>query len=257
MTRGAYTDQVALITGVSRPGGIALTLATRLADAGATVYATGWPGHDQEMPWGAADLGPVPFAVEQRDLEDPTAPADLLDAVIDAHGRVDMVLAVHARSSHQSLAEVTVDELDRCWAANVRSIVLLAQHFADRHDPRWGEGRLIWFTSGQHNAPMAGELPYAITKGALHQMTRSLAEALIDHEIVANCVNPGPVDTGWAPPALHADIAGRFPSGRWNTPDDVADLITFLLSDAGSRVVGQVIDLEAGFRRADQGPRGR
>src|SRR3954466_15359103 len=144
----ALDGRVALVTGVSRRIGIAFTVAERLRGLGAEVYASGWSEHDAEMPWGADADGPD---VDQRDLEDPTAPAALVDAVIERHGALDIVVAVHARSSHYSLAELTATELDRCWAANVRSIILLAQRFADVHDSSRGRGRMLWFTSGQHH----------------------------------------------------------------------------------------------------------
>ena len=108
---------------------------------------------------------------------------------------------------------------------------------------------MLWFTSGQHIAPMGGEIAYAVTKGALHQMTRSIADALIDRGIVANCINPGPVDTGWATGATHDAVARMFPSGRWTTPAEIADVVGLLVRDEAARIQGQVIDAEAGFRR--------
>ena len=128
--RRRLDGRVALVTGVSRPVGIASTLAQRLHALGATVVATGWPPHDAEMPWGDQPLESLPFDVARHDLEDPLVPGALVDEVVELHGRIDVVAAVHARSSHHSLDEVGVDELDRCWATNVRSIVLLAQRFA-------------------------------------------------------------------------------------------------------------------------------
>lgn len=245
--------RVALVTGVSRSIGIATTVAQRLHDMGATVAATGWAAHDAEMPWGEDPVTSLPFAVAQHDLEDPRAPGALIDEVVDEHGRIDIVVAVHARSSHVSFADVTAVELDRCWAANVRSIVLLAQRFAERHEPAPAEqaptGRMIWFTSGQHIAPMDGEIAYAVSKGALHQMTGSIDHALSAQRIVGNCINPGPVDTGYAPPDLHRRIASRFPDGRWGTPTDAANLVAFLVSDDGAWIRGQVIDSEGGFQR--------
>ena len=246
---GKLQGRVALVTGVSRRIGIAHAVAGRLADLGATVFATGWPPHDAEMPWGEDPLEDGDFAVERRDLEDPAAPAALVDAVIARHGGIDIVLAVHARSSHLGLLDVTADELDRCWAANVRSIVLLAQRLAERRDATRPGGRMVWFTSGQHIAPMDGELAYAVTKGALHQLTRSLGAALSPHGIIANCINPGPVDTGYADAAHRLTVATRFPAGRWGTPDDVANLVEFLVTDNGAWIQGQVIDSEGGFRR--------
>jgi 3-oxoacyl-[acyl-carrier protein] reductase len=245
--------RVALVTGVSRPSAIGVAVARRLHLLGAAVDATGWPPHDGEMPWGTGALGPLPFEVHRDDLERPDAPAQLVDRVLAVHGALDIVVAVHARSSQRSLADVDATELDRCWAANVRSIVLLAQAFARTHRPdpaaRAPRGRMIWFTSGQHLAPMDGEIAYAATKGALHQLTRSLDHAMAPHGIVANCVNPGPVDTGYATGDAHAAIAAMFPDGRWQSPDDVADVVELLVSDKGAHLRGQVIDAEAGFDR--------
>jgi 3-oxoacyl-[acyl-carrier protein] reductase len=97
---------------------------------------------------------------------------------------------------------------------------------------------------------MAGELSYSVTKGAIHQMTRSLAEATADRGITVNCVNPGPVDTGWASGDLHGSIARRFPAQRWGRPEDTARLVAWLVSDEAAWITGQVIHSEGGFRRA-------
>jgi 3-oxoacyl-[acyl-carrier protein] reductase len=250
---GPLDGRVALVTGVSRSAGIGTAVARRLHDLGAQVVATGWVPHDDEMPWGADPSGSLPFDVAEHDLEDPAAPGRLIDSVTDECGRIDIVVAVHARSSHATFAEVDAAELDRCWAANVRSIVLLAQRFAERHDPAPADhvptGRMLWFTSGQHIGPMDSEIAYAVSKGALHQMTRSVDHALSARRIIANCINPGPVDTGWAPPDVHRQVAAMFPDARWGTPTDVANLVAFLVSDEGAWIRGQVIDSEGGFSR--------
>lgn len=251
--RRRLDGRVALVTGVSRPIGIAATVAQRLHDLGATVVATGWTPHDAEMPWGEQPLGSTPFEVGRHDLEDPTVPSALVDEVFELHGRLDMVAAVHARTSHQGLDEVTADELDRCWAANVRSVVLLAQRFAQRHVSTPSSapptGRMLWFTSGQHLQPMDGEIAYAVSKGALQQMTASIDHALSKSRIIANCINPGPVDTGWAEGDSHAHVAAMFPDGRWGAPADIADVVGFLVSDEGAWIRGQVLDVEGGFNR--------
>jgi len=251
--RRRLDGRVALVTGVSRPIGIAATVAKRLHDLGATVVATGWSPHDAEMPWGEQPLGPTPFEVGRHDLEDPAVPAALIDEVFELHGRLDVVAAVHARSSDLGLDEVTAGELDRCWAANVRSVVLLAQRFAQRHVSTPSSapptGRMLWFTSGQHLQPMDGEIAYAVSKGALHQMTASIDHALSKSRIIANCINPGPVDTGYAEGDRHGAVASMFPDGRWGTPADIADVVAFLVSDEGAWIRGQVLDVEGGCNR--------
>jgi 3-oxoacyl-[acyl-carrier protein] reductase len=251
----ALAGRVALVTGVSRRAGIGAVLVQRLAADGARVLASGWAPHDAQMPWGA-DRDALAFdaeadgvAYEAVDLEDPAAPRRLVEGAVARFGRLDVVVANHARSSAQSIDDVTAEELDRCFAVNARASLLLAQSLCAARAPGPG-GRVILFTSGQHRGPMPGELAYAVSKGAIHQMTASLADALSDRGITVNCVNPGPVDTGWATGAPHAAIAQRFPSGRWGTPEDVAKLVAWLASDEAGWITGTVIDSEGGFRRS-------
>jgi 3-oxoacyl-[acyl-carrier protein] reductase len=252
--------RVALVTGVSRRAGIGAGIVRRLLADGAAVLATGWEEHDAGMQWGADEGGtealvsgqgapPGALLCEPADLEDPAAPDRLVGRAVERFGAIDIVVANHARSASQDLEHVTVEELDRCWAVNARASLLLVRAFAHRHDDRRPGGRALLFTSGQHLGPMASELPYAISKGTIHQMTASLADHLAPRGITVNCVNPGPVDTGWAVGSLHSRIAGMFPGGQWGQPDDVARLVAWLVSDEARWITGQVINSEGGFRR--------
>jgi 3-oxoacyl-[acyl-carrier protein] reductase len=132
----------------------------------------------------------------------------------------------------------------------VRATVLLVQAFAAQHDGRPG-GRVVLMTSGQHLGPMAAEVAYAISTGAIHQATATLADALADRGITLNTVNPGPTDTGYAPPAAHAAVTAQMPQGRWGEPRDAARLIGWLCTDDAAWITGQVINSEGGFRRAE------
>jgi 3-oxoacyl-[acyl-carrier protein] reductase len=109
-------------------------------------------------------------------------------------------------------------------------------------------GSVVLFTSGQHLGPMGDELAYAISKGAIQQMTASLADTLGSHGITVIAINPGPNDTGWPTDEVRAGLLGAFPAGRWGTPADIAPLVSFLSSDA-RWVTGQTINVEGGFRR--------
>ncbi len=248
----ALDDRVALVTGVSRPGQIASAIVERLLASGATVVASGWPAHDAEMPWGTAPVE-LPIPVARHDLSDPMVPGAIVDDVLAQHGRLDIIVAAHARSSHVGLADVDAAELDACWSTNVRSVVLLAQRLGAVHAPASADhpptGRVLWFTSGQAIGPMDDEIAYAVSKGALHQMTGSIDHALAPRRIIANCINPGPVDTGWADDATRAAVREMFPDNRWGTPADIADLVEFLASDRGAWIRGQVINAEGGFDR--------
>ena len=185
----------------------------------------------------------------ELDLGEATAPAALVEAALATFGGVDVLVASHAHSSLGGLEQVTAAELDRAWAVNARASVLLVQAFARLHDDARGAGRVVLFTSGQHLGPMAGELAYAISKGAIHQMTRSLADALADRAITVNAINPGPNDTGWAQPEVIEAVRERFPGGRWGAPGDIAPIVAWLVSEEAGWLTGQVLDAEGGFRR--------
>ncbi len=252
--------RVAVVTGVSRRAGIGFAIAQRLLAEGASVLIHSFSSYDAERPWGA-EPGGVEAVIEglggtsdrlahvEADLGDPDAPRRVIEAAVDAFGAVDALVVNHARDSGQTLETVTAAELDRAWAVNARAAVLLVQAFAASHDDERTDGRVVLFTSGQHLGPMADELPYAISKGAVHQMTRSLADALAARAITVNAINPGPVDTGWPSDELREALRDRFPSGRWGRPEDIAGVVAWLLSADSGWVTGQVIDAEGGFRR--------
>jgi 3-oxoacyl-[acyl-carrier protein] reductase len=229
------------VTGVGRREGIGFAIARRLLDDGWLVLAHSWDG----APLDETER----LRLVEADLAEPDAPGRVIDAALDAFGAVDALVVNHAHSSDQSLASVTAEELDRAWAVNARAAVLLAQAFAAVHDDDRPGGRIVFLASGQHLGPMTGELPYVLSKGAIHQATATLADELAERGITVNAVNPGPVDTGWPSVELHEELTARFPAGRWGRPDDIAPVVAWLLSADSAWITGQVIDAEGGFRR--------
>lgn len=252
--------RVVLVTGVSREIGIGAAIARKAAERGADLFLASWPQADAEQSWGASPAFAEQFARRLGedgarvghlavDLGDANGPARLLEAACERFGHVDALVANHARSSRQNLEDVTAEELDRTFAVNARASVLLAKEYAARHDDERPGGRIVLFSSGQHLGGMPEELPYALSKGAIQQITASLAAHLAPRRITVNCVNPGPTDTGWADPELTARLIESLPLGRWGRPEDAARLVCWLLSDEGRWVVGQTINAEGGFVR--------
>jgi 3-oxoacyl-[acyl-carrier protein] reductase len=243
----------ALVTGVSRRTGIGHAVTRRLVDAGARVAIHGWTPHDARQAWGAEpggtervaeELG-VPFV--EADFSDADAPRRAVAVAMDAVGSLDILIVNHARSGHGRLADLTADEIDAFLHENVRAALLLVREYAGHHDDSRDGGRVVLLTSGQHRGPMAREVAYAVSKGAIQQATATLADELADRRITVNAVNPGPTDTGWGLADLNP--AGAMPLGRWGEPDDAARLIAWLCSDDARWITGQTIDSEGGFRR--------
>jgi 3-oxoacyl-[acyl-carrier protein] reductase len=243
----------ALVTGVSRRVGIGFAITRRLLDAGAGVFIQGWTAHDANQRWGAEPGGTAAIAAElgvgfaEADFADPTAPASVTTAAADALGPLDILVVNHARSGHGRLGELTAEEIDAFLHENVRASLLLVREFAARHHDARAGGRVILLTSGQHLAPMAHEVAYAVSKGALQQATLTLADELADRGITVNAVNPGPTDTGWG--LAEHDPAPTMPFGRWGQTDDAARVVAWLCSDDAAWITGQTIDSEGGFRR--------
>jgi len=257
--------RVAVVTGVSRRIGIGFAIAKRLLRDGADVLIQGWPQHDLEQPWGADGAGWEGMVAELRDglpeaagrleglpadFAEAAAAATVIDTAVERLDRPDILIANHARSSAQDLASLTVAELDASWAVNVRATLLLVQAFAFLHaegEAGTPRGRVVLLTSGQHVGPMPDEIPYALTKGALQQITTTLAKALVERGITVNCVNPGATDTGYATDEERTAVARRHPRGRWGQPDDAARLIAWLCSDQARWLTGQTLVSDGGL----------
>lgn len=256
----ASGQRVAVVTGVSRRSGIGFAIARRLLADGLDVCVQSWSAHDLEQGHAPGpdelratldELGGVGPHLDhvQADFADPDAPAALIAHAVERFGAVDVLIANHARSAPGRLDEVTAEQLDLAFAVNARATVLLVAAYAARHDDARGGGRVVLFTSGQHLGPMSGELPYAISKGAVHQMTASLSDALAQRGITVNAINPGPVDTGWPSDELRAQLTPLFPAGRWGAPKDIAGIVSWLISPDCQWMTGQIVNAEGGFRR--------
>lgn len=256
--------RTALVTGASRRAGIGHAVARRLAAYGASVFLHHHVPHDAAMPWAADRPEEVVASVRAAlgdpdarvlagpgDLCDPAAPAELVATAASAlGGRLDILIANHTVSgSDGTLDEIDAAMLDTHWAVDTRAVLLLVQAHA-RLRPAGPGGRVVMMTSGQDIVGgMPGEIAYALQKGALASITRSLSTALAEQGITVNTVNPGPVDTDYLTGEAYEAVAARFPAGRWGMPDDPARLVAWLATDEAGWITGEVINSEGGFRR--------
>lgn len=241
-----------LITGAGRRAGIAAACAVALAQDGWNVGLSCWRAYDREIGPASSDAEPRQLVDELRDLganaelveadlTNPAAPAELLQKLEERMGPFTALIAAHCRDVELPLMRSSADELDRHFAVNARSVVLLIQEFARRLPG--GDGRVVAFTSDA----LVNNVPYGVSKGALDRIVKAAALELGHRGIRANCINPGPTETGWISDELRSEISAQAPLGRPSLPQDSARLVAFLLSDDGAWITGQLLHSSGGL----------
>ncbi len=243
---------IVLITGASRMAGIGAGIARKLAADGWDLALTYWVPYDERMPWGArpdeigilreelTSIGARVLLIPS-DLERPESAGQIFEIATGGLGTVSSLVLSHCESVSSGILNTTIESFDRHFAVNVRAGWQLIRELAARV-PETG-GRIVALTSDD----TVNNLPYGASKGALDRVVLAAARELARLNITANVVNPGPVDTGWMDAATRTAVKARQPAGRLGTPQDVANLVGFLLSDAGTWINGQVIRSDGGF----------
>lgn len=240
--------RTALVTGASR--GIGAAIARALDRAGARVAVT---ARDRDRLAAVADdlvNDPVVFVA---DLADTTAPSTLARDALDDLGRVDILVNNAAVVARLPALEMDAGLIDALYSVNVRApllliAALLPSMLANR------AGSIINVSSASAVVGTPRRAAYAATKGAIDAATRSLAVELGPGGIRVNSVAPGVVDTDlWAAnklvPGVVEQIEAQTPLRRWGQPDDIADVVVFLASDAARFVTGETICIDGGMAR--------
>lgn len=251
--------KIAIVTGVSRLKGIGYAICTELAKSNFDIFFTYWTAYDNQMPWKVGLDEPTQIQNEilklgvrceklELDLAVTNSAGLLFDQVQNKLGQASVLVNNATYSTHTDIDNFSAAELDKHYAVNLKATTLLTIEFIKRFDLKKG-GRIINLTSGQSLREMSDEIAYAITKGAVETLTKTISQKIATKGITINAVNPGPTDTGWMDENLTKIILEKSPMGRVGTPKDASRLIAFLASDEAEWITGQIIHSEGGFTR--------
>jgi len=238
--------KIALITGGSR--GIGAAIAKRLAADGANVAIT--------YAKGAAAAASVIKEIERAGgkaiaIQADAADADAVKAAVEktfvTFGRLDVLVNNAGTAIPKPFEEVTLEEMDRVIAINVRGVYVATQA-ALKHMKSGGRVIMIGSAVGERVAA-PGLVPYAGTKGAVKMFTQALAREIGSRGITVNNVQPGPIDTelnpasgDWAVPQKAATALDRY--GR---VDEIAAMVAFVAGPESSYITGANLTVDGGM----------
>jgi NAD(P)-dependent dehydrogenase (short-subunit alcohol dehydrogenase family) len=246
-------DKVAIITGAA--SGIGRATALKFAREGAKVVAADVQNEANEETVKSIRAEEGTATAIQTDVTDPRAISRMVQAALEAYGRLDILFNNAGIGGAGTILEADEESFDRLFAVNVKGVFLGCKEAIPVMKSQGG-GVILNMASQLGLVGVEQSVVYPATKGAVVQLTRCLA---LDHAadgIRVNCICPGPIDTPLTrrrregtgnPEAALKERVQRIPLNRIGEAEEMANVAAFLCSDEASFVTGAAIVADGGW----------
>jgi glucose 1-dehydrogenase len=246
---GRFAGKRLLVTGAA--SGIGRAIACRFAQEGADVAINYYNTREaaletKRLSEAASPRSGARHLCVEADVANSADVERMMTETIAGLGGLDILVNNAGIQRHSPSERLTEADYDRVMAVNLKGAWLCAQS-ALRHFLAHDAAGIILNTTSVHQLiPKPGYLSYALSKGAMESMTRTLALEYAGRRIRVNAVAPGailtPMNESWADdPAARGGVESHIPMGRAGRPEEIAAVFAFLASDEASYITGQTI----------------
>lgn len=239
--------KVAIVTGAARGNGKAISKA--LLNAGAKVVLADIL--EKELKASASEFSDFDVSKFVCDLNDSKQIQNLVNFTLEMHGRIDILVNNAGITISQDFLDYSEDNWDKTYSVNLKAPFLLSQKIA-KIMSKQKSSSIINITSLNAELAFPDNPAYIAFKGALKQLTKSMAFDLGKYNIRVNSIGPGYFKTDMTKKSFsnlktRNQKSDRTILGRWGDPEDLAGAILFLASEASSYVTGQDIYVDGGW----------
>lgn len=249
---GMLEGKVALVTGGGT--GIGKGIALFFAEQGAKVVIA---ARRLEKLTDTCALAPDAISAVAMDLCDAADRANAIQACLDRHGRLDILVSNAGAQLWKTFDETTDEEIETIFSTNLSATTRFIKQALPALKASGGNIVIISSTAGRYTAAPSQKLSvYGASKAGLNQLARTLAPELGPQGVRINVVAPGLTRGEYSGESLDMDEAtlawakSVTPLGRMGEPIDIARSVTFLASDMASWITGQVLDTSGGWQIA-------
>jgi glucose 1-dehydrogenase len=249
--------KIAIVTGGNSGIGMAIVLALARQGANVIIDYVVDPEATDALEQQVVALGDLAIGV-RADVSQVTEVERLVQAAVQAFGRVDIMVNNAGIETRTSVLETTEAQYDKVMAVNLKSAFFGTQLAAQQMIRQGDGGRIINVSSVHEDWPMPGNTPYCLSKGGMRMLTRTAGVELAPHGILVVGVGPGAVATPINAATMNdaaqlQKLDGAIPVGRLARPEEVANVVAFLAGEGASYMTATTVFADGGIMHGSPG----